>query len=138
MNLLKPQAVIDTNVWISGLVFGGNPEQIIRHFIDGTLLVATSEELLSELRRKVTQKFPLYAPYLAALEASIREKAIVVELGTRSVNVSRDPHGNLVIETALIGTADYIISGDKDLLVLKEHEGVKIVKPAEFVRLVSS
>ncbi len=137
MTLLKPQVVIDTNVWISGLVFGGIPEKIIRLFVDGTLLVATSEELLSELRRKVIQKFPVYSRYLAALEASIREKALVVELGTRSVNVGRDPNDNLVIETALVGMAEYIVSGDKDLLVLKEHEGVKIVMPAEFIRLMS-
>jgi uncharacterized protein len=133
----KPQVVIDTNVWLSGLVFGGNPEQIIRLFIEGALIVVTSEELLSELRRKVTQKFPLLAPYLSALEVSIREKAIVVQLGTKPVNASRDPDDNQVIETALIGVVNYIVSGDKDLLVLKEYEGVEIVKPATLLELLS-
>jgi putative PIN family toxin of toxin-antitoxin system len=134
----KLQVVIDTNVWLSGLVFGGNPEQIIRLFIEGAIIVVTSEELLTELRRKVTQKFPLFAPYLSALEVSIREKAIVVQLGTEPVNASRDPDDNQVIETALIGVAKYVVSGDTDLLVLKEYESVQIVKPATLLELLSS
>jgi uncharacterized protein len=132
----KHQIVVDTNVWLSGMVFGGNPERVIKLFIDGTLLVETSEEMLSELRRKVSQKFPLYESYMSALVASIREQAIVVQLGTRPVNASRDPDDNMVIETALIGGADYIVSGDKDLLVLQKYESVTIVKPAELLGLI--
>jgi putative PIN family toxin of toxin-antitoxin system len=59
-----------------------------------------------------------------------------VKLGNVSVTVCRDPDDK-VIETALIGMADYIVSEDKDLLVLREHEGVKIVKPADFLHLES-
>lgn len=135
MSQAKPQVVVDTNVWISGLVYGGNPERIIRLFIDGTILVVTSEELLSELRRKVTQKFPLYAPYLAALEVSIREKAIVVQLGANPIDISRDRDDNVVLETAQTGEAGYIVTGDNDLLVLKGYAGAKIVKPAELLDL---
>jgi putative PIN family toxin of toxin-antitoxin system len=133
----KYQVVIDTNVWLSGMVFGGNPERVIKLFIDGTLQVVTSEEMLSELRRKVLQKFPLYSPYMPALVASIRERAIVVQLGTWPVNASRDPDDNMVIETALIGGADYIVSGDKDLLVLDKYESVKIVRPADLLGSLS-
>lgn len=132
----KPQVVIDTNVWISGLIFGGNPAKVINRFIDGSIVVITSEELLSELRRKITQKFPLFAPQLPLLEASIREKAIVVALGSRLVSASRDEDDNKFIETALNGKADYIISGDKDLLVLRSFEHITILKPAEFLELI--
>jgi uncharacterized protein len=132
----KHQVVIDTNVWISGMVFGGNPERIIKLFIDGSLLVVASEEMLSELRRKVSHKFPLYEPYLSALVASIREQAIIVQLGTYPVNTSRDSDDNMVIETALIGGADFIVSGDEDLLVLEKYESVKIVKPADLLELI--
>jgi putative PIN family toxin of toxin-antitoxin system len=52
---LKQLVVIDTNVWISGLVFGGKSEKIIRLFVDGVVVV--SEEILSELREKVTRRF---------------------------------------------------------------------------------
>ncbi|HEY1835221.1 MAG TPA: putative toxin-antitoxin system toxin component, PIN family [Candidatus Saccharimonadales bacterium] len=134
---LKPVVVIDTNVWISGLVFGGNPEQIIRRFVDGRLIVVTAEELLSELRRKITQRFPIFVPSLALLEASIREEAILVQLGTLQVSVSRDVDDDKFIEAAAIGNAEYIIRGDKDLLDLKHYKKIKIVKPAEFLKLFS-
>lgn len=131
----RVQVVIDTNVWMSGLIFGGNPEKIIRQFIDGQLIVITAEELLSELRRKIIGRFPLYEPQLALLEASIREDAILVRLGTVQVSVSRDNDDTKFIETAVIGNADYIISGDKDLLTLGRYKSIKILKPSEFLKL---
>ena len=130
-----PKVVVDTNVWISGLVFGGNPKKVIELFVDGSMVVVTSEELLSELRRKINQRFPLFASQLPLLEASIREKAIIVRLGSRPVAASRDHNDDKFLETALVGRAGYIITGDKDLLVLGAYEGVKIVKPAEFLEI---
>jgi uncharacterized protein len=131
----KLQVVIDTNVWISGLVFGGNPEKVMRQFIEGQLIVITAEELLSELRRKIVQRFPLYEPQLALLEASIREDAILVRLGTVQISASRDADDNKFLETAVIGNAEYIISGDKDLLTIKSYDGIKILKPSDFLSL---
>jgi putative PIN family toxin of toxin-antitoxin system len=132
----KPLVVIDTNVWISGLIFGGTPASVIQLFVDGSIVVVTSEEMLSELRRKISQKFPLFEPQLPQLEASIREMAVLVKLGTRAVNASRDVDDNMVIETAIEGKAGYVVSGDKDLLVLAPFEGVSILSPAQFVRVV--
>lgn len=131
----KPQVVVDTNVWISGLVFGDKPEKIIRQFIDGQIIVVTSEELLSELRRKILQRFPLFGPHLALLEASIREDALLVKLGSVQVLASRDMDDNKFLETAIIGEAAYVISGDKDLLTIGVYQGIKILKPADFLEL---
>jgi len=128
-----PQVVIDTNVWISGLIFGGNPEKIIRLFINGQINIIISEEILSELRRKICQRFPLFLPNLELLEASIREDALLVKLGTVQIDVSRDVNDNVFIETAVIGDAECIISGDNDLLVLGSYEHIKILKLAEFL-----
>jgi putative PIN family toxin of toxin-antitoxin system len=133
----KSTVVLDTNVWISGLVYGGNPERIIRMFIDDKILAVTAEELLTELRRKITQRFPLYIPNLALLEESIREIAINVHLGTLRVQASRDYDDNKFIEAALIGNADFIVSGDKDLTDMGSYESIKILKPAEFLELLT-
>ncbi len=136
-SLVKPQVIIDTNVWISGLVFGGTPEKIIRLFIEGQIIVVVSEELLTELRRKITQKFSLFVPQLALLEASIKEEALLVKLGATPIAVSRDTDDDKFIETAVAGDAEYIISGDKDLLTLGSYQGIKILRPAEFLELIS-
>jgi putative PIN family toxin of toxin-antitoxin system len=131
----KQLIVINTSVWISGLIFGGTPAKVIRKFIDGDIVVVMSEELLSELRRKINPRFSLFLPALPRLDASIQEKAILVQLGSRPVTASRDADDNMAIETALVGKAGYIVSGDKDLLVLEEYEGVKLLNPAGFMRL---
>ena len=129
----NPSVVIDSNVWLSGLVFGGQPGKILKLFVDGRILVTTSAELLSELRRKITEKFPLFIPHLDLLEASILKDGTTVKLGSQTIVVSRDPDDNKFIETAVIGNCDYIISGDKDLLTLKSYDQIKIVSPTEFL-----
>jgi len=129
----KPVVVIDTNVWVTGLIFGCKPELIIHLFIDGQINVVISEELVSELRRKINQRFPLYLKNINLLEAAVRDQALVVPLGLVEVNISRDKDDNVVIETAIAGGADYIITGDKDLLVLKKYKNIKILKPSEFL-----
>ena len=137
-SLSKPKIVIDTNVWISGLIFGGVPEEVLDLFVKGDVILVTSEENISELRRKIHQRFPLFIPQLPMLEASIKEQAIIVKLGTYKIDVSRDSDDNKFIETALTGNAKYIISGDNDLLTLKTYKGVEILKPAEFLGFLKS
>lgn len=133
----KPKVVIDTNIWISGLVFGGVPAKVIKLFVNGDIILVTSEENISELRRKVHQRFPLLVPQLPILEASIRDLAIIIKLGVHEVTISRDVDDNKFIETAITGNAGYVVSGDRDLLVLKMYENIKIIKPADFLKLIT-
>ena len=137
MNARAPiRVVIDSNVWLSGLVFGGKQGKIIELFIDKAILVVMSEELISELRRKITQRFPLFIPHLDLLEASLRKDTVMVKLGSQTVTVSRDPDDDKFIETALLGECQYIISGDKDLLVIRSYKNIRVIKPAEFLELI--
>lgn len=97
-------------------------------------MVVISEEILSELQRKITHKFPLFIPHLDLLVASLRQDAEIVGLGSQTVSVSRDPDDNKIIETALVGNCGYIVSGDKDLLVIGSFKDLKIVRPAELIK----
>lgn len=128
--------VIDTSVWLSGLVFGGNLGQVLELFAEGRLHVVISEEQLTELRRKITEKFPLFVPQLGLLEASLRQDAKLVPLGSQSVTICRDPDDNKFIETAQIGNCGYIISGYNGLLATSTYESIRILRPAEFLELV--
>jgi putative PIN family toxin of toxin-antitoxin system len=136
MNRKSPvRVVIDTNVWLSGLIFGGKPSNIIELFVDETIIVIVCEELLSELRRKIIERFPLYIPSLDLLEASIRKDAEMIKLGSQTINLSRDTDDNKFIETAVIGECQFIISGDKDLLDIVGYKDIKIVTPVAFLNL---
>ena len=127
--------VIDSNVWISALIFGGNPGKILKLFVDNKVEVVMSEEIITELRRIIINKFPLFVNSLNLLEASLRKDTVFVQLGSMTIDASRDVDDNRIIETAYIGKAQYIISGDKDLLVLKKYEDIKILNPGDFLKI---
>ena len=94
-----------------------------------------SEEIITELRRIIINKFPLFVNSLNLLEASLRKDTVFVQLGSMTIDASRDVDDNRIIETAYIGKAQYIISGDKDLLVLKKYEDIKILNPGDFLKI---
>jgi uncharacterized protein len=127
------RVVLDTNVLLSALIFGGRPRQVVELLPRGIVDVVISPEILTEMRRKIANKFPDFSSELALMELLLEEEAELVMLGSVTANASRDDDDNRILETALIGNCDHIISGDKDLLVLKEYEGIRIVAPAEFI-----
>lgn len=132
----KPRVVLDTNVWLSGIVFGGTPARLIRLFARKNVEVVISEQLMAELKRVITQKFPTHISDLDPVEQSLHKDAEWVGLGGRTAKVSRDPDDDMVIETAILGKCQYIISGDQDLLSLGEYDNILIVTPSEFLDLV--
>jgi putative PIN family toxin of toxin-antitoxin system len=95
--------------------------------------VVVSPEMITELRRIVHAKFPAFLEDLQRLEQLLKRDGVQVTLGSIHVSASRDPDDNKVIETALAGACSHIISGDKDLLDLKQYEHIQIVTPAEFL-----
>jgi uncharacterized protein len=127
---------LDTNVLISALVFGGNPRKVLDLCIKGDFVLVMSEEIYTELHRKVNQKFPQFLEDLEKFEVLLRQDAILVRLGDITVDTCRDPDDNRVLETAILGGCVFIVSGDKDLLELKQIFSTHIVSPVEFLDLL--
>lgn len=75
----------------------------------------------------------MYRTQLDLLEASIRKDADMVTLGNHTIRASRDPKDDMFIETAVLGSCHYLISGDKDLLIIGSYDGIKIIKSADFL-----
>jgi predicted nucleic acid-binding protein len=80
-------------------------------------------------------EFPEFIDDVEALIAVIHDQLDSVALGSITIDVCRDPDDNRVLETAIIGDAAGIVSGDKDLLVLGGYDGVAIVTPKEWLAL---
>ncbi|MEK7083924.1 MAG: putative toxin-antitoxin system toxin component, PIN family [Patescibacteria group bacterium] len=131
-----PRIVLDTNVWLSALVFGGKPRQIVELFARGLVSVVASEEILTEMRRSVARAFPDFMDDLARMEMLIAQDADMVELGSVTIGVCRDPDDNRILETAILGDCKYVVSGDEDLLALGGYEGIRILNPGDFLQLV--
>ena len=137
------KAVIDTNVIVSaGLRSGTPPDVVVRAWIDGRFEAITSEQLLRELEAVVER--PWLARRLAWAQsdrlsfiAGLRRRANMVTPSASLSIVTRDPSDNRVLEAALAGEADYIVTGDRHLLELGDFEGVEIVTPARFVAVLA-
>lgn len=126
-------AVLDTNVLVSGLLFGGVPKRVIDAALEGRYLVVTSQHQLDELRRVLD--YPRLASHIAdadALVALFGEIAETID-PTPMRTFSRDPDDDHIGAIAITAGADALVTGDDDLLALAAIDGTRIVSPREFL-----
>jgi uncharacterized protein len=130
---VTPRAVLDTNVIVSGLGWSGPSATILDAASDGQLVLVTSAPLLAELRRVLA--YPRIAKVIhgAVQLADLVAASSAVVTPSLALAAISDESDNRVLEAAVEGAADYIVSGDTDLLDLGSFEGIPIVAPAEFV-----
>jgi putative PIN family toxin of toxin-antitoxin system len=138
------RAVLDTQVLISGLVAEqGPPHQILDAWLEGLFTLVASVYLVEELVHvlsypRIAERLPLDEEDLAAILAALLSKAEVTSGWLHLPGVPRDPKDDSVVACAKQGEADYIVSGDRDLLVLGEYEGIQVVTPRQFVEILAS
>ena len=125
------KVVLDTNVFISGLIFGGNCEKILRLVKEDRLTLLISPRTHNEVLSKLP-KFGLDNDYISRQDAQIRTKATKA-LPKIKLDICRDPKDNMFLELCLAGRADYLITGDKDLLALKTFQSSRILTPKKFL-----
>ncbi len=137
MNTEKLKAVLDTNIFISAVLFGGNPGEVYRMGIKGLFDLVVSADILQEVEECLVQKF-LWEPNKSqAFVSQIKRVATVINVQEQVPEVCRDPQDDHVLAAALQEEADYIVSGDKDLLELRSYMGVKIVDAAAFIEITA-
>jgi putative PIN family toxin of toxin-antitoxin system len=125
------RVVFDTNVLISALVFGGLPRALLIRVFRGEVTLVTSSVLLNELEEVLVVRFAHDASLARTVRAEIELLAEVVE-APELARVARDRDDDAVLAAAIAGKASAIVTGDRDLLVLVEHEGIRIVTPRDF------
>lgn len=130
------RVVFDTNTLVSALLL---PTSIPRQALDYAFdhgRVLTSLALLGELDRVL--KYPKLAPFITAAERSQFLGKLTLEgtLTTITVQLTvvRDPKDNVVLELAVSGGANVIVSGDNDLITLGRYDGIPIRTPAQFLQ----
>ena len=126
--------VLDINILVSSFFWGGNPRKIMERVIDGKDTFFTCKEILQETAVVLARpKFNISNEYITHLIHSIEELASYVSLTGTIQNVCRDSDDDKILECALLANADYIITGDDDLLILGEFRGIKIVTAKEYL-----
>lgn len=127
------RAVLDTNVVMSAIFFGGDPRSIVRAALSHRIELVATRAVMNEYREiaaRLQNAYPCvsYSRPLAILESALK----MVRPVTLSGRVCRDPDDDAIVSCALGGRAKIICSGDEDLLALNGYRGLEIMKPREF------
>lgn len=127
------KVVFDTNVFVSALTFrGGRGEQALRRILEGRDSLVLSKPILDELLRILATKFSREREELARVAVYLAELAQMVEPPDR-FDVLSDETDNRILECAIAGGVDVIVTGDRSVLKLGHFRGVKIVSLREYV-----
>lgn len=124
--------VIDTNVLVSGVFFGGFPRKILSYVVSQKVTACATIEIINEDEDIVQEMIARKQGHINKTILTPLIKAMKVVESITHVEICRDPDDNKFLECAKDSNALYIVSGDKDLLVIKEYENIQIVTAKEF------
>lgn len=125
------RVVLDTNVIISGLLFDGVPERAVLDVLAGANESVLSTYIINEVGDVLQRKFAVSPHVTHKLQKLLTASDIVYFEPFLSV-LGDDPD-NRVLETAVVGKATYIVTGDRLLLNLRSYQGVTIIRPADYI-----
>jgi len=129
--------VLDTNVLISAIVFGGNPERLLYEIHKGTCVWIASPALLLEFATTLHKKLHWSDTQIAFAVNGLDGMYTLVKPTKKIYRIKGDRSDNAILECAIAGNADYIVSGDKKhVLPLKKFRNIYIVSPADFLKKV--
>ena len=131
----RSHVVLDTNIIISAILFGGKPKAVIDLIISGTVFCSLSlpiiEELISVLQRP---KFGFSASACLQVVEQLHGICRIVSPQVHLDVITEDPDDNRILECAVAANADFIITGDPHLLKIQSFKGIRIMRPAEFLQ----
>ena len=126
--------VLDTNILISAIVFGGKPREILEKIITNKIRLAILKDILDETDGVLSGKKFKYPPQVVyEIRNAIEELGEIIVPEKRINRIKKDPDDNRILECALTANADFIISGDNHLLEIKDFQNIPIISPAEFL-----
>ena len=136
--------IIDTNVTISGLLWGGAPNQILKLCRNGVVRILECDETLNEVKRVL--QYPRFSNRLSVLGTTAIEvfayfmnlTTYVTLLEIMPGVIKKDSFDNIFLGLASENSVSFIVSGDRHLLELKSYKGIQIVTPSEGMSVISS
>ena len=129
--------VLDSNTYISAFLFKGNQRKIIEDAIKGKFTVNISYKILAEIESVLKRPtFKLSPNHISLFIDEIGKLAEICNPSERIINVCRDSKDHIILECAVESQSDYIVTGDKDLLIINEFRKIKIISSDEFIKMV--
>lgn len=136
MNLAKnPLVVIDTNIWISGAFWEGNPRDIVHLVKTNSIIPVFSYHTFDELERTLNRiAMSVGKIDLAKIAVKNAKEFAAFFEPRRHFSSSRDPHDNMFLDVCVASHAAFLVTGDEDLLTLKIIETTRIVTSKQFLK----
>ena len=129
--------VIDTNIFVSSFFWGGYPREIFERVINGLDELYITDEIIKEITSVMkSSKFTANSSEIKDYIKIIEKYSKKIVLKNSLESISRDKDDDKILQCGLDGDVDFIITGDKDLLVLIEYKTIKIMKPKEYLETV--
>jgi putative PIN family toxin of toxin-antitoxin system len=136
------RAVLDANIFISTMIAPGSvPTRILRAAYALVFLYLTSVALANEVRRalsrdRIRRNYHLDTTEVARLYGFLTSDHVLVPITAEVRGVATHPEDDLILATAVSAEADYLVTGDRQLLALADYEGVQIISPREFLTIL--
>lgn len=135
--LTSLRVVLDTNVLVSALLFGGRAGMLREMWNNCRIIPLVSKETFAEFRRVLS--YPKFKLSQREIRAILNEEILpyveAVEITEQLTGISRDPHDDMFLAVAASGGARYLVTGDQDLLVVKNYGNTQIITVSEFLSL---
>ncbi len=132
------RVVIDTNIYISAIFWGGKPRQIVDMGRDGHIFIFTSLDIEKEIGDRLAVKFHLAEDEVSRIMLDFGTLTIPIKPTKKISFIKDDPDDDKFLECGIACQANYIVSGDSHLQRAKEFEGIKILSPSDFLRTIQS
>jgi putative PIN family toxin of toxin-antitoxin system len=134
--MTKFKVVLDTNVYVSALIFGGVPKQVFNTIFKGSHELYVSEYILFEISQTIKQKFDFSHTKLDQVLEKLKNDAMLIQ-PKHSISRSSHQNDNRILECAVTADADFLITGDKKhLLSIGTIKSTKIITPRQFIQEV--
>ena len=131
--------VLDANVVLSAILFGGKPKLVLEKALSGSIQLVISEALVNELQGVLQRpKFELNAQLVQTIVSEYASIASWIEPPEHFNAVLDDPSDNLFLDCAVAAKADYLVTGHRHLLNLGIFRRIKIVSADSFIDILSS
>lgn len=133
--------VLDTNVWVSAMIWGGSPASVMRAAEDDRILIILSEAIVEEIvhtlaYRQLREIYEDVGVRREELVETVLRIGKTVEVKTKLNLVREDSSDNKFLECAMDGGADYLVSGDEHLLRIGRYQRIRIVSVRQLLEIL--
>jgi len=136
------KVILDTNVWLSAIFWKGEADKLINNIQKKKIEIVITKKILSEIVNVLNQESK-FQKFIDNRNIAIKDLInTVLDISQFVVSksiidvIKEHPADNMILESAIDGAANYIISYNKHLLKLKEFKGIKVLKPSEFLEII--